>query len=209
MEFNLEGILSVLSVVITSWFTYNQYTKNKMTDYKIEKFKKEEDEKYHKRAENGAKVFGQIWKILYNLGADRVYIVQPHPLGHPAYYTIQFEVKDDGVDGVADQIQFMSMGDVPLFSTQMAENLYLYIEDIDKGIEDVMAKSIFLSNGCKGVIIKRLNSHTDWNGSIICEFMDSIPIDSDKAREVLHKAAISIQYILPPVIEKEKKKREA
>ena len=45
MELDIPAILSTLSVIITAWFTYNQYTKDKMTDFKIEKLKKEEEER--------------------------------------------------------------------------------------------------------------------------------------------------------------------
>ena len=41
---NLPEIISSITAGIALWFTYNQYTKNKMTDYKLEKLK-EEDKK--------------------------------------------------------------------------------------------------------------------------------------------------------------------
>nr|DAO43193.1 MAG TPA: hypothetical protein [Caudoviricetes sp.] len=38
LEF-LPQILSGIASILALWFTYNQYTKNKITDYKIEKWK--------------------------------------------------------------------------------------------------------------------------------------------------------------------------
>ena len=38
-------------------------------------------------------VYGELYDILSELGASRVYIVQPHPLGHEELLTIGFEVK--------------------------------------------------------------------------------------------------------------------
>ncbi len=39
MEY-LPAIISALGTIIAAWFAYNQYSKNKLTDLKIEKFKK-------------------------------------------------------------------------------------------------------------------------------------------------------------------------
>ena len=41
MEY-LPAIISALGTIIAAWFAYNQYSKNKLTDLKIEKFKKDE-----------------------------------------------------------------------------------------------------------------------------------------------------------------------
>lgn len=202
MELDIPAILSTLSVIITAWFTYNQYTKDKMTDFKIDKLKKEEEERGYKRAENSGKVFGEIWSILFETKADRVYIVQPHPLGHIAYYSIQFEAKSNGIEGMLNEIQELPMSDVPAFSKQLADNLFMYIDNIDEQIEDKVAKSLLYTNGCNGVIIKRLNSHTDWVGSIFCEYIDGISIPEEEARLILHKHAMNIQYKLPPVRER-------
>ena len=38
MEY-LPAIISALGTIIAAWFAYNQYSKNKLTDLKIEKFK--------------------------------------------------------------------------------------------------------------------------------------------------------------------------
>ena len=41
MEY-LPAIISALGTIIAAWFAYNQYSKNKLTDLKIEKFKRDE-----------------------------------------------------------------------------------------------------------------------------------------------------------------------
>ena len=33
------NIINAIGVIIVAYFTYNQYTKNKVTDYKLEKWK--------------------------------------------------------------------------------------------------------------------------------------------------------------------------
>ena len=60
--------------------------RTKLTDLKVEYFKKEEERKSYRRSENSARVFGELWRVLYETKADRVYIVQPHPLGHILFF---------------------------------------------------------------------------------------------------------------------------
>lgn len=197
MEVNLNEMLATGAAILASILSYRQYSKNKMTDFKIEMYKKEEERRSYKRSENSAKVFGELWRVLYELKADRVYIVQPHPLGHVSYLSVQFEVKRKGVEGMKDSIQSLPMGEVAVFSKEMAENLFMYITDIDGQVSDKVAKSILSSNGCVNAIVKRLNNSTDWVGSIFCEFTNPMAIGEDQARHVLHEAAMNIQYILP------------
>lgn len=199
MNFDIANIISALGVIITAWFSYNQYTRNKLTDLKVDQYKKDEEKKSYRRSENSAKVFGELWRILFEVKADRVYIVQPHPIGMSSHLSIQFEVKRKGVEGMRNQVQDLPMSEVAVFSKQMAENVFMYIDDIDEQIEDRVAKSILSSNGCVGAIIKRLNSSTDWVGSVFCEFTNKMDIDEEEAKKVLREAALDIQYILPEI----------
>lgn len=197
MEIDLANILSACGTIVAAYFAYNQYTKNKLTDLKVEYFKKEEECRSYKRSEKTAKVFGELWRILYELKADRVYVVQPHPLGHVAFLSIQFEVKRKGVAGMLESVQSLPMSEVAAFSKDLAENLFMYYTDIDNEVRDKVAKSLMSVNGCKAVAIKRLNSSTDWVGNIFCEFTDGQYPDEETVHRVLHEAAVNIQYILP------------
>lgn len=203
MEIDLANIISAVGTITAAYFAYNQYTKNKITDLKIEYYKKEEERRSYKRSENTAKVFGELWRILYETKADRVYIVQPHPLGHIAFLSVQFEVKRKGIAGMKENIQKLPMSEVAIFAEALAKNLFMYFSDIDNQVKDRVAKSILSVNGCNTVAIKRLNSSQDWVGNIFCEFTDndSIPAEKD-LHKVLHEAAINIQYILPEFKEK-------
>ena len=87
------NIINAIGVIIVAYFTYNQYTKNKITDYKLEKWKEEDKVKNKRRIDNGMIVYGELWDLLYSLKADRVYIIQPYPLGHEETLSIYFEVK--------------------------------------------------------------------------------------------------------------------
>ena len=42
MEIDIANIISAAGTLLAAYFAYNQYTKNKLTDLKVEYFKKEE-----------------------------------------------------------------------------------------------------------------------------------------------------------------------
>lgn len=39
----IGGVVSAIATPLAAWFAYNQYTKNKMTDLKVEQYKKEQE----------------------------------------------------------------------------------------------------------------------------------------------------------------------
>ena len=201
MEY-LPEIISALAVIITAWFSYNQYAKNKLTDLKVEQMQRDNEVKRKRRSDNSALVHGELWEILHELKADRVYIVQPHPLGNESMVSIYFESKRKGVESMKPRIQNLKMCDVAKFCADLTKNLFMFITDIDNQVTDRYAKSLLSSCGKEQVIIKRLsdNSH-DWVGSIFCEFTHGQKIDEAEARAILHEAAMNIQYILPAFID--------
>lgn len=155
MEY-LPAIISAIGTIIAAWFAYNQYTKNKLTDLKIEKFRQDEEIKSIRRADNSSIVYGELWNILHELDADRVYIVQPHPLGNESLLSIYYEVKRKGVEPMKPHVQNLRIADVAKFSSDMVKNLFMYITDIDTQVQDKYAKSILSSYGCEAAVVKRL-----------------------------------------------------
>lgn len=199
---NLPAIISAIGVIIAAWFSYNQYAKNKLTDLKVEQMQRDNEITRKRRADNSALVYGELWEVLHELKADRVYIVQPHPLGNESMISIYFESKRKGVESMKPRIQNLKMGDVARFCADLTKNLFMFITDIDEQVADRCAKSLLSSCGTEQVIIKRLsdNSH-DWVGSIFCEFTHGAKIQEAEARAILHEAALNIQYILPAFVD--------
>ena len=194
------NIINAIGVIVVAYFTYNQYTKNKVTDYKLEKRKEEDKVKNKRRIDNGMIVYGELWDLLYGLKADRVYIIQPYPLGHEETLSIYFEVKRKWAEPMKPHIQKMRICEVAKFASELAQNVFLYITNINEQITDRYAQSIFSSCGTSHVLVKRLsdNQH-DWVGSIVCEFVGDMEISEEDARNELHKKATNIQYILPSI----------
>ena len=198
----LPAIISAIGTIIAAWFAYNQYAKNKITDLKVEQMQADLAEKKKRRADNSALVHGELWNVLHELNADRVYIVQPHPLGNESMLSVYFESKRKGVESMKPHIQRLKMCDVAKFCAELTRNLYMSINDIDGQVADRRAKALLSSCGTYQVIIKRLSDSThDWVGSIFCEFTHKTPIDDVSAHAILHEAATNIQYIIPPFID--------
>ena len=195
---NLPAIISALGTIIAAWFAYNQYAKNKLTDLKIEQFRNEHEAKAKRRADNSSLVYGELHAILHELDADRVYIVQPHPLGNESLLSIYYEVKRKGVEPMKPHVQKLPIATVAKFSSDLVTNLFMYITDIDTQVSDKYAKSILSSYGTNSAIVKRLSDNThDWVGSIFCEFTRPMTVSEDQAREIMHTSAVNIQYLLP------------
>lgn len=198
----IGGVIGAIGGIYGIYTKYTQDSKNKRTDYEIEKLRNEDKAKNRRRADNAMLIFGTLWELLYAIKADRVYIVQPHPLGNEEMMTIYFEVKRRSVEAMKPHIQQMKISEVACFAKDLVKNLFMFITDISKQVKDRYAESIFSSCGTKQVIVKRLsdNKH-DWVGSLICEFTDEMTISEQDAKELLHKAATDIQYILPEIRE--------
>ncbi len=207
MEFDLAqvitaigGVIGALGGIYALWTKYNQDAKNKKTEYELEKLRNEDRKRNKKRSDNSMLVYGELWDLLHELKASRVYILQPHPLGHEEMITIAFEVKKKGVEPMKPHIQNLKICDVAKFASDLVKNLFLYITNIEEQVEDRYARSILSSYGCINAIIKRLSDNRhDWVGSICCEFIKPMTISEEEAKEILHKAATNIQFILPEI----------
>lgn len=195
---NIPAIISSIAVILSAWFSYNQYAKNKLTDLKIEKWKAAEEEKSAKRSDNIAKIYGVLWQLLHDLGADRIYILQPHPLVNSMFLSVSLEVKRNGVSAIKPCIQRLPMSDVAAFSAELSCRDFLFYRNIESEVKDKRARAIMTTNGCYSVVIKRLaDDEHAWIGSIFCGFTHTQELHPTSLRQQLQEAADHIQYILP------------
>ena len=196
----IPQIISALGVILAAWFSYNQYTKNKQTDQKIEQWKKEESVKNAKKSEDIAKIYGELWQLLHNLSADRVYIIQPHPLTTNLFLSIRLEVKRNGVSSMRSVINKLPMSELAEFSAELAVRDFLYYRNVDEDVKDKRARAMFATNGCHMAVIKRLSDQEhDWVGSLTCEYARPTDISPITFKQSMIDAANHIQYILPEI----------
>lgn len=199
LEF-LPQILSGIASILALWFTYNQYTKNKITDYKIEKWKQEEHSNNVKQAGNIATIYGELWELLYFLKADRVYLIQPHPLYKEMYISATLEVKQYGVSSVRDSLCDIKIESVAKFVSDLANSEYKFIKGIETSELDDKIKSIMTSNGCHSVALRRLSDEkNNWIGTIVIGYIHNFDnnVDIELIEKMSRSSALAIQYILP------------
>lgn len=193
----IAAIITAVGTIILGWFTYNQHSKNKMTDAKIENMKDEAEKKNEIRNEKMAKIYGVLWRILYETKADRVYIAQPHPLTNALYLSVGLEVKRKGLAKNAIE-DTLSLSEIANFAAELSRREFMLYADVVGEVRDNRAKALFYCNGTESAVIRRLHNNQDWVGSLFVEFThkktDLIPAT---LREMLAEAANEIQFDLP------------
>lgn len=199
MEY-IPAIISAIGTIIAAWFAYNQYAKNKFTDLKIEKWKEEEANNSMKKVGNMAVIYGELWELLHELKADRVYIVQPHPLVNYLFVSISAEVKRKGVSSMRESVQSMPMSEVANFVKVLATEDWQFYKDIEVDVRDKKAKALMSIHGTESAAIRRLVNHNnEWIGSLFIESANEQLFICDDIERLTAEVANSIQFILPPI----------
>lgn len=199
MEY-IPAIISAIGTIIAAWFAYNQYSKNKLTDLKIEKWKEDEANNSMKKVGNMAVIYGELWELLHELKADRVYIVQPHPLVNYLFVSISAEVKRKGVSSMRESVQSLPMSEVANFVKILATEDWQFYKDIEVDVRDKKAKALMSIHGTESAAIRRLVNHNnEWIGSLFIESANEQLFICDDIEQMTAEVANSIQFILPPI----------
>lgn len=200
MEFNIAETIQAIGVVLVGIFSFLQYWFNKKADHNFKVKEKEIERMSYRRADNSATIYRELYNLLHDLHADRVYIVQPHPLGNEDSLSVYYEVTRKGIAGMKSQLQKLQIKSLAVMTGELAENLFLAIENVDEQIKDKYAKSMLLNNGTNKVFIKRLSDNKfDWCGSLFVEYTHDKYTDVNEIRQTMHTSASAIQYILPEI----------
>ena len=197
---NLPSIITALGVIIMAWWKYDQTRRDARV--KLEMTQKEAELKAQnkRRNDNVSQIYGQLWQMLHELHADRVYIVQPHPLDTNEFLSIGLEVLRTGVASMKARIQRLPMADIANFSAELSSRDFIYYKRIEETVRDKRARALLLNGGSASAIIRRLTtSEEGWVGNIFCEFNHTTEIAPEYAKGLLEAAAEHIQYILPPI----------
>lgn len=195
----LSPVITAVGVIVMAWWKATQGARDLKAQRDHEAEIRKTEAKYQRRNDHSMIVYNTLHNIRVELGADRVYIVQPHPLGNESLLTIYYEVRRSGVEPMREAVNELPMSDVADFAGQLHDNLFMYIDEIDS-VSDPYAKSLLATHGTEQVFIKRLSdSRHDWVGSIFAEFSHDAQVSEAEAKEAMHRAALAIQYILPEI----------
>lgn len=196
----ISPIITAIGVILIAWWKHDQPRQEARIKLELQKKEAELQEKSKRRNQYVSQIYGLLWQLLHDLKADRVYIVQPHPLTHREFLSISLEVDRTGTAGMKARIQHLPMEDVAKFSSELSSRDYLYYKDIANNVRDKRARALLLNAGSQSAIIRKLATEDDgWIGNIFCEFNHTTEISPDYARGKLEVVAEQIQYILPPI----------
>lgn len=206
---NITNLIEGVGVILVAYWSYNQYTKNKLTDKKIDDLKRDEKRKSVERNDNISKIYFDLYRILIDLKADRVYILQPHPLINNHYISIGFEVKQKGITEIKPKLQDIPIQEIPTIVDKLARRDWLMYRSIETEMEDKRVKSFLKSSGTCGIYVRKMSTEREgWVGSIIVDFMENIEVPTDYAKSLILEVAESIQYILPEIPERDEKEKK-
>lgn len=134
-----------------------------------------------KLRETFSRLYGYIWKLLLNLEADRVFIIQPHPLSDKQFISVSIEVlhPDRDVTPQKDNFQFKKMSEWSgLVDKLSSEDWIIY--RLGDNIKDLKTRLEFKRRGLKAVIFKRLlDENGSWEGTLCVEYTHEIPNNLD------------------------------
>lgn len=197
----LPALITAVGVIIMAWWKYDQTRRDALVKLEMEQKEAAMKAQSKRRNENVSQIYGRLWLLLHELHADRVYIVQPHPLNTNEFLSIGLEVPRTGVAPMKPHIQRLPMADVANFSSELSSRDFVYYKNIEDNVRDKRARALLLNGGSMSAIIRRLTtSEHGWVGNIFCEFNHTTDIEPEYAKGLLETAAEHIQYILPPII---------
>lgn len=205
--------MAAVATIATAYIAYRQQKEEREAKKREEEAKKREEaakrreeiaaQKIAHKFSTKAKIVGRLWEALHELSADRVYIVQPHPLTKKMYLSITMEVVRDGIAIMTDEVQDLRIEEVAVFAKDLATREFLMYNNIEEEVRDKKARAILAHNGTHSAIIRRLlDEEGEWVGNIICEYTRSAMLDKVNAvfaKQTLAHVADNVQYILPDV----------
>ena len=101
-----------------------------------------------KLRETFSRLYGYMWKLLLSVEADRVYIIQPHPLADKQFISVSLEVlnPDRDVRPQKDDFQFKKMSEWAGFISKLSDNDWVIYQEGGE-IRDLKSRLEFKRRG--------------------------------------------------------------
>ena len=148
-----------------------------------------------------SQIYGFLWQLLFEIEADRINIIQPHPEQDRQYISVSFEIVKPGL-GIAPQksnFQNKSMSTWAITIKKWIDTEYIIYQQREN-IKDEKIYAEAYRRGTKSVVFYRLtNTSGYWVGTLCIDYMqkefDIKNITHIKAQ--LKRAGVLIADLLP------------
>ena len=152
-----------------------------------------------KLRETFSRLYGYMWKLLLSVEADRVYIIQPHPLADKQFISVSLEVlnPDRDVRPQKDDFQFKKMSEWAGFISKLSDNDWVIYQEGGE-IRDLKSRLEFKRRGLSLMVLRRMvDEYGDWEATLCVEYTHNIPINLDYIKGKMAIKAELIADILP------------
>lgn len=200
---HLGSVIGAVGGVLAIVFGFYQYAFNKKTDYKIDKQREEDKRRYEtekaKLSDAYAKLYAYLWRLLYTIDADRIFILQPHPLCDRQFISISIEVTHPDRDVVShkENFQLRKMSEWPGLIAKIGNEDWM----IYRNISDIKDPKVYTEahrRGVKALYFRRMEDEgKHWEGTLCIEYTHSNPNEIDFIKSEISKKALLISDILP------------
>ena len=152
-----------------------------------------------KLRETFSRLYGYMWKLLLSVEADRVYIIQPHPLADKQFISVSLEVlnPDRDVRPQKDDFQFKKMSEWAGFISKLSDNDWVIYQEGGE-IRDLKSRLEFKRRGLSLMVLRRMtDEYGDWEATLCVEYTHNIPTNLDYIKGKMASKAELIADILP------------
>lgn len=168
-------------------------------DRRFDKIKKDEDIERAKLSETYSKLYAYMWKLLFAVDADRVFIIQPHPMVDRQYISVSLEIThpDRDVATHKENFQFKRMSEWAGLVAKIGNEDWMVYRDVME-IKDNKIFSEAHRRGVQTLLYRRLKDESGyWEGNLCIEYTHNRPENLDYIKEKIVNTARLVEDILP------------
>lgn len=146
-----------------------------------------------------SELYGYLWKLMHVIDADRIFIMQPHPLHDKQFISISIEVVHPDRDVVRhkDNFQCRRMSDWPGLIAKIGNEDWMIYRSLSE-IKDPKIHTEAYRRGVRAMYFRRMSDAAgNWIGTLCVEYTHSNPDKIDFIKGEMAKNATLIADILP------------
>jgi hypothetical protein len=159
-----------------------------------------------------AHIYGYLWELRSQVGADRISIIQPHPSNNRQFISVSHEIIDprSGVAKLKHEFQFKPYSEWGDVISQWASREYIVYRSLSD-IRDVKLYAEAYRRGIKGMVFYRLTSNSNnstnsnnsinstnyWLGTVMIDFVHNELKNIDFVKSEINKVGALIADVLP------------